>query len=115
MPPIPSCTTTPSLRPICRAGGTEGVDDLFATHDALAVAKLVKKRKVGAEELLGASLGRLRKLNKSLNAVTEFYEGEVLEKSVAAAGEGPFQGVPFVVKQLMAQCAGSTTTAGSKF
>jgi amidase len=28
------------------------VDDLFATHDALAVAQLVKQRKLGARELL---------------------------------------------------------------
>jgi amidase len=91
------------------------VDDLFATHDALAAAELVKKRKLGALELLDATMARLRKLNESLNAITDFYEGELLARSIAAAGEGPFRGVPFVVKQLMAQCAGTTTTLGSKF
>jgi amidase len=91
------------------------VDDLFATHDALAVGELVKKRKLGARELLDATMERLRRLNESLNAVTGFYEGALLDRSIAAAGEGPFQGVPFVVKQLMAQCAGTTTTLGSKF
>ena len=58
---------------------------------------------------------KLRTINASLNAITDFYEGALLEKSVAAAGEGPFQGVPFVVKQLMADCAGTPTTLGSKF
>jgi len=91
------------------------VDDLFAEHDALAVAELVKQRKIGARELLAATMARLRKLNESLNAVTDCYDGELLERSIATAGEGPFQGVPFVVKQLMAQCAGTTTTLGSKF
>ena len=91
------------------------MDDLFATHDALAVAQLVKTRKLGARELLDATLTRLRALNTSLNAITDFYDGALLEKSVAAAGEGPFQGVPFVVKQLMADCAGTPTTLGSKF
>jgi amidase len=91
------------------------VDDLFATHDALAVAQLVKQRKLGAGELLDGTLTRLRTLNASLNAITDFYEGALLEKSVAAAGEGPFQGVPFVVKQLMADCAGTPTTLGSRF
>jgi amidase len=91
------------------------VDDLFATHDALAVAELVKKRKLGANELLDGCLTQLRALNGRLNAITDLHEGELLERSTAAAGEGPFHGVPFIVKQLMAQCVGSTTTAGSRF
>src|SRR3979490_384264 len=104
----------PSLRPISSAGGTE-LDDLFVTHDALAVGQLVKTGKLGARELLDGTLHRLRALNASLNAVTDFYEGALLEKSVAAAGEGPFQGVPYVIKQLMADCAGTPTTLGSRF
>jgi amidase len=91
------------------------VDDLFATHDALAVAQLVKARKLGARELLDATLARLRTLNGRLNAITDFHEGGLLETSAASAGEGPFQGVPFVVKQLMAECAGTPTTLGSRF
>jgi amidase len=91
------------------------VDDLFATHDALAVAQLVKSRKLGARELLDGTLKKLRTINSSLNAITDLYEGALLEKSVVAAGEGPFQGVPFVIKQLMADCAGTPTTLGSKF
>ena len=54
-------------------------------------------------------------LNQSLNAITDFYDGALLEKSVAMAGKGPFEGVPFVVKQLMADCAGTPTTLGSRF
>jgi amidase len=91
------------------------VDDLFATHDALAVAGLIRTKKLGARELLDGTLASLRKANASLNAVTDFYEGDLLDKSVAAAGEGPFHGVPYVIKQLMADCAGTPTTLGSKF
>jgi amidase len=90
------------------------LDDLFVTHDALAVAELVKKRKLGARELLDGTLEKLRTLNTSLNAITDFYEGELLEKSVAMAGDGPFQGVPYLIKQLMAECAGTPTTLGSR-
>ena len=82
----------PSSRPTSSAGGTEAVDDLFATHDALAVAELVKTRKLGARELLDGTLSRLRALNGSLNAITDFYEGSLLEKSIAAAGDGRFHG-----------------------
>ena len=91
------------------------MDELFASHDALAVAQLVKTGKLGKRELLDATLAGLRSVNVSLNAITDFYDGELLAKSEAAAGEGPFEGVPFVVKQLMADCAGTPTTVGSRF
>ncbi|MBS0223788.1 MAG: amidase [Proteobacteria bacterium] len=91
------------------------MNDLFATHDALAVAGLIKARKLDARELLDATLRSLRTANGPLNAVTDFYDGELLERSVAASGEGPFQGIPYLVKQLMAECAGTPTTLGSRF
>ncbi len=91
------------------------MDDLFGKNDALATAELVKTRKLGARELLDGTLAHLRELNTSLNAITDFYDGELLEKSIGAAGEGSFQGVPFVVKQLMADCVGTPTTLGSRF
>src|SRR5580692_2298144 len=91
------------------------MDELFATHDALAVAELVRNRKIGLRELVDGTIVNLRTLNGALNAVTDFYDGELLEKSVAAAGDGPFRGIPYVVKQLMADCAGMPTTLGSRF
>ena len=104
-----------SWRRTSNAGGTDPLEDLFAAHDALAVAELIRSRKIGAREVLDATVGHLREVNGSLNAITDFYEGELLEKSVASAGDGPFHGIPFVVKQLMADCAGTPTTVGSRF
>jgi amidase len=91
------------------------VHDLFAAHDALAVGELVKARKIGVRELVDGAIVHLRELNTSLNAITDFYDDALLDKSIAAVGEGPFHGVPFVVKQLMADCAGTPTTLGSRF
>ncbi|MBP6770972.1 MAG: amidase [Reyranella sp.] len=91
------------------------MEDLFAAHDALAVAELIRSRRISAREVLDTSLEDLRRVNGTLNAITDFYEGELLEKSIAAAGDGPFHGIPFVVKQLMADCAGTPTTVGSRF
>jgi amidase len=85
------------------------VDELFSKHDALAVAELVRTRKVGARELLDGTLANLHRLNGALNAITDFYD------DAPPAAEGPFQGVPYVIKQLMADCAGHPTTLGSKF
>jgi amidase len=91
------------------------MDDLFDSSDALATAGLIKTGKLGARELLDGTLQKLRALNTSLNAITDFHEGPLLEASVAAVGDGPFAGVPFLVKQLMADCAGTPTTMGSRF
>ncbi|MEI6201918.1 MAG: amidase, partial [Enhydrobacter sp.] len=85
------------------------MDDLFAKNDALGVAELVRMRKLGARELLDGTLANLRKLNGTLNAITDFYD------DAPPPPEGPFQGVPYVIKQLMADCAGHPTTLGSKF
>jgi amidase len=85
------------------------VQDLFATHDALAVADLIRARKLGAREVLEASLSSLRRLNGQLNAITDFYDDAL------PAADGPFHGVPYLVKQLMADCAGHPTTVGSRF
>lgn len=91
------------------------MEDPFEENDALAVGALVKAHKIGVRELVDGSIAHLRKLNVSLNAITDFYEGPLLDRAIAAAGEGAFQGVPFVVKQLMAECAGTPTTLGSRF
>ena len=44
----------PSWRRTSNAGGTDPLEDLFAAHDALAVAELIRARKVGAREVLDA-------------------------------------------------------------
>jgi amidase len=85
------------------------VDDLFAAHDALAVADLIRTRKLGAQEVLEATRANLSRLNESLNAITDFYD------DAPPTADGPFHGVPYVIKQLMADCAGHPTTVGSKF
>ena len=82
---------------------------MFETHDALAAAELVRSKKLDARELLDDTLARLRKLNESLNAITDFYD------DAPPPADGPFHGVPFLIKQLMADCAGHPTTLGSRF
>ncbi len=85
------------------------MDELFKSHDALAVGELVRTRKLGTGELLDGTLKHLRRINADLNAITDFYD------DAPPVADGPFMGVPFVVKQLMADCAGKVTTVGSRF
>ncbi|UCD57237.1 MAG: amidase [Candidatus Hydrogenedentota bacterium] len=89
--------------------------DEFAFLDATAQAELVRRKEVKAIELVDAAIGRIERLNPTLNAVvTPMYE----EARRAATGElpdGPFTGVPFLLKDLGAVYGGVRQTSGSAF
>jgi amidase len=90
------------------------VDEL-SRLDATALAALVRRREIGARELLEATIARIERVNPTLNAVvTPMYD----EARAALAGplpDGPFTGVPFVLKDLLAEYAGVRMTEGSAF
>ena len=81
--------------------------------DATAQAELVRRREVRPMELVEAGIERIERLNPTLNAViTTMYD----EARAAAAWElpdGPFSGVPFLLKDLSAYYAGVRMTSGS--
>lgn len=89
--------------------------DMFTDLDATAQADLVRRREVKAIELVDAAIERIERLNPVLNAVvTPMYE-----QARSAAGdhlpEGPFMGVPFLLKDIFASYAGVPMTSGSAF
>ncbi|MFH1091527.1 MAG: amidase family protein [Pseudomonadota bacterium] len=89
-----------------------GFDDL-AKMDATALAELVRKKEVKPSELVEAAIRRIEQVNPKLNAVvTPMYD----QARAAAQGElgGPFAGVPFLLKDLMAEYAGVRTTSGAR-
>ena len=89
--------------------------DEFAFLDATAQAALVRRREVKPIELVDAAIERIERLNPILNAViTPMYD----QARAAAAGElpdGPFTGVPFLLKDLLAFYRGVPTASGSAF
>jgi amidase len=89
--------------------------DDFAFMDAIAQAQLVRRREVTALELVDAAIQRIERLNPILNAVvTPIYE----QAHAAAVGKlpsGPFAGVPFLIKDVIAFCRGTRSSWGSEF
>jgi amidase len=87
--------------------------DHLALLDALAQAELVRKKEVQPIELVEAAIARIERLNPTVNAVvTPMYE---LART-AASGEladGPFKGVPFLLKDILASHAGVKMSLGS--
>jgi len=86
----------------------------YENHDGLGLAQLVKQGAVTPLELLEAALARIALHNPALNAVvTPLYDAARAEIARGLPA-GPFQGVPFLVKELVASVAGAATTASSR-
>ena len=86
----------------------------YAHYDGLGLADLVKKKEVSAAELCEEAITRIERVNPVLNAViTPMYDlaRKAIEKSLP---EGPFTGVPFLLKDLLSDFAGVPQTMGSK-
>ena len=89
--------------------------DEFTSLDATALAALVRQKQVKAIELLEAAIERIERLNPALNAVvTPMYE-RAREAAAGKLPDGPFAGVPFLLKDLGALYAGVRMTMGTAF
>lgn len=85
---------------------------MSAPPDATAQAELVRGGEATAEELVADAIGRVEALNGELNAVIHTFFDEALEQARAGAGDGPFAGVPFLLKDLGATLAGQPMHLG---
>ena len=86
----------------------------YDAYDGLGLAALVREGETTPTELLDAALQRIDLLNPALNAVVTPLADAARAQIVAGLPEGPFRGVPFLVKELVASVAGSATTASSR-
>ncbi len=87
----------------------------YERFDALGLADLVMRRQVKPVDLLEAAIERVEARNPLVNAVVmKLYD---LGKKAIAEGlpDGPFTGVPFLMKDLTASLAGVPMTRGSRF
>ncbi len=87
----------------------------IALLDATAQAELVRTRQVKPIELVDAAIDRIERVNPQINAVvTPMYD---IARRVASGPlpNGPFMGVPFLLKDLTAMYAGVRITSGSRY
>jgi amidase len=90
-----------------------GKPDDFSFLDATAQAELVRGEEVQAIELVEAAIERIERLNPTLNAVVTPMFDQARVTATGKLPDGPFAGVPFVLKDLLASYAGVRMTAGS--
>ena len=76
-----------------------GIANDIASYDATGQAELVRNGSVSATELVEASIEAAQRVNPQINAIIHpRYDAAVVE--AASPGDGPFAGVPMVVKDL---------------
>lgn len=80
--------------------------------DAVALADLVARGEIGPGEAVEAAIAAIERINPQLNAITVpmFAQG----RAAAAVAQGALTGVPFLLKDFLAQYKGVPTSAGTK-
>jgi amidase len=86
----------------------------YERHDATGLAEMVRSRQVHPLELFEAAARRIEVLNPRLNAVVYPDLDRAREEAAGEPREGPFAGVPFLVKDLGAAVAGLPYTMSSR-
>jgi Asp-tRNA(Asn)/Glu-tRNA(Gln) amidotransferase A subunit family amidase len=87
----------------------------YERYDGTGLAELVRRRQVSPSELLEAAIARVEARNRAVNAVTMplyDYGRAAISKGLP---DGPFTGVPFLMKDLSAAIAGVPMTRSSRF
>lgn len=83
--------------------------------DAVAQAEAVRRGDVSPGELVDAAIARIEKLNPQVNAVIhERFARARDEAASPTLPDGPFRGVPILMKDIGGQCAGEPCHAGMR-
>jgi amidase len=90
------------------------IDGDLAALDAIAQAELVARGEASPRELTDAAISRVEELNPELNAVIHRFFDESLEAADGELPDGPFRGVPFLLKDLGPTFAGQPYHLGMK-
>jgi amidase len=84
----------------------------YDSFDAIGLADLVRKRQVTAKELLDEAVARTAKVDPEINAVVVKHYDYAERQITKGLADGPFTGVPFLLKDLDL-LAGTRTTFGA--
>jgi len=85
----------------------------FERYDGLGLAELIRTKEVAVEEVLAATLERIEARNPALNAVVTRMDEQARAAIRAGLPDGPFKGVPYLLKDLGALYTGVVTSNGS--
>ena len=84
----------------------------YGSYDAVGLADLVRKKQVSAHELLDEAIARTAKVDPQINAVVVKHYDYAARQIDKGLPDGPFTGVPFLLKDLDI-LEGTRTTSGA--
>jgi amidase/6-aminohexanoate-cyclic-dimer hydrolase len=84
----------------------------YGSHDAVGLADLVRKKQVSPGELLDEAIARTAKVDPQINAVVVKHYDYAKRQIEKGLPDGPFTGVPFLLKDLEL-LEGTRTTSGA--
>jgi amidase len=87
----------------------------YDRYDGLGLAELVRRKEVKPAELVEEAINRIEKLNPQLNAVVHKMYDLAREAAEGDLPDGPFKGVPFLLKDLGVCYAGVPLRGGNRF
>ncbi|HEY2774599.1 MAG TPA: amidase [Candidatus Binatia bacterium] len=89
--------------------------DILGDLDATGQAELVRSGRATPSQLVEAAIARIEALNPSLNAVIhKLYDKARVEAASPSLADGPFRGVPFLVKDVLCHTAGDPFHCGMR-
>jgi len=88
-------------------------DREYLRQDATGLAGLVRRGEVSPLELVETALGRIERLNPRVNAVIHRMDDAARAAARGMLPEGPFRGVPLLLKDLLSGVAGEPFECGS--
>ena len=84
------------------------------SHDALGLAALVKAGEISASELLEAAIARAEAADAKFSFMAQRHYDRARAKVAAGLPDGPFTGVPWLLKELNTYLEGTVTATGSR-
>jgi amidase len=88
--------------------------DQLSLLDATDLAQLIKKKEIKPIELVELTIERIEKINPQINAVVTKMYDEARDIACKPLPDGPFTGVPFLLKDHTAAYKGFRITFGTK-
>jgi len=85
----------------------------FSEHDGVGLAELVRRKQASPQELLAWAIANAEAVNPKINCLAHTHYEEARAQIAAGLAAGAFQGVPFIIKDLGVELAGTVTSAGS--
>ncbi len=86
----------------------------YASYDGLGLAGLVAKGEVSPTELAAAAAAAIDAVDGKVKSVVEVYEDRTTGLDESTLGDGPFNGVPFLIKDVGAHEKGRKIEFGSR-